>query len=472
MRERGNRGQGTGSRGQGREKRDFACYLLPVACYLLFVSCLLFPTESFGQYGPSVPGLEKPAIEVPTTERPVEIWVYPSTQRLVTGKTLLLTVQVIWRLGINVVLEDLEKTDMSPFKVEKVTIGERQIFENERDFRIVQYLLSLPEGAKEGEYIAPSFAISYSDEVEKRTGKASSSPVVVRKVPIIAQAHVDRDVVETGDIIHYNLTILHEKDTEVVLKNLERPSFEPFTLLSANYRKTQTQHLQKTTLDYALSIYELGGEKKYEIPGLSLYYYKPGQTKKGTIETKEIRTPPIPIIINKLLKTVDVPLEGVKGPISYRRAELYAYGYVPILLGVTMLLFLFGQVGLQRVKDGLFPTQERPVETPEVARGQLSSLLSAIQSSDTPEGMGQDIEGLDKALRYYLGSLAGIPRERSLSLSTAQLLEVLPRELSPDAGEVLNALDRMIFGGRLEKNRLEEVFNGIEGLLKSASGGL
>jgi hypothetical protein len=355
---------------------------------------------------------------------------------------------------------------MSPFKVEKVTIGERQIFENERDFRVVQYLLSLPEGAKEGEYIVPSFAISYSDEVEKRTGKASSSPVVVRKVPIIAQAHVDRDVVETGDIIHYNLTILHEKDTEVVLKNLERPSFEPFTLLSTSYRKTQTPHLQKTTLDYALSIYELGGEKKYEIPGLSLYYYKPGQTKKGTIETKEIRTPPIPIIINKLLKTVDVPLEGVKGPISYRRAELYAYGYVPILLGVTMLLFLFGQVGLQRVKDSLFPAQERPVETPEVARAQLSSLLSAIQSSDTPEGMGQDIEGLDKALRYYLGSLAGLPRERSLSLSTAQLLEVLPRELSPGAGEVLNTLDRMIFGGRLEKNRLEEVFNGIEGLLK------
>ncbi|HHT9155009.1 MAG TPA: hypothetical protein ACFYD5_04265, partial [Candidatus Tripitaka sp. YC43] len=53
-----------------------------------------------------------------------------------------------------------------------------------------------------------------------------------------------------------------------------------------------------------------------------------------------------------------------------------------------------------------------------------------------------------------------------LSLSTAQLLEVLPRELSPGAGEVLNALDRIIFGGRLEKNRLEEVFNGIEGLFK------
>src|SRR3989338_5142447 len=139
--------------------------LSTVFCLLFTAYCLLFhPLEALGQYGPSAPGLEKPAVEVPTTERPVEIWVYPSTQMLVTDKTLLLTVQVIWRLGINVALEDLEKTDMSPFKVEKVTVGERQIFENERDFRIVQYLLSLPEGAKEGEYIVPSFAISYVED--------------------------------------------------------------------------------------------------------------------------------------------------------------------------------------------------------------------------------------------------------------------------------------------------------------------
>ncbi|MFN3467795.1 MAG: hypothetical protein ACK4WF_08865, partial [Candidatus Brocadiales bacterium] len=125
--------------------------LFTVFCLLPTAYCLLFsPAVGLGQYGSSAPGLEKPAVEVPTTERPVEIWVFPSTQRLVTGKTLLLTVQVIWRLGINVVLEDLEKVDLSPFKVEKVTVGERQIFENERDFRVVQYLLSLPEGAKEG----------------------------------------------------------------------------------------------------------------------------------------------------------------------------------------------------------------------------------------------------------------------------------------------------------------------------------
>ena len=437
-------------------------------CLLLTAYCLLFPPlEGLGQYGPGAPGLERPAVEVPTTERPVEIWVFPSTQRLVTGKTLLLTVQVIWRLGINVVLEDLEKVDLPPFKVEKVTVGERQIFENERDFRVVQYLLSLPDGAKEGEYIVPSFAVPYSDEVEKRTGMASSSPVVVRKVPIIAQAHVDRDVIETGDIIHYTLTVLHEKDTEVILKNLERPNLEPFTLLGSSHRRVQTPHLQKTIITYALSLYEMGGEKKYEIPEISIYYYKPGQTtKKGTIETKEIRTPPIPVIINKLLKTVDVPLEGVKGPLSYHRAELYAYGYVPILLGVAMLLFLFGQVGFQGVRDRLFPPRERPAETPEAARTQLKSLISAIQAVDNPEAMRQDIEGLDKALRYYLGSLTGLSRERSLSLSSAQLLEILPRELSPTAREVLGTLDRMIFGGRLEKKKLEEVFNNIEEFLK------
>ncbi|HHT9119758.1 MAG TPA: hypothetical protein ACFYD3_04330 [Candidatus Hypogeohydataceae bacterium YC41] len=443
---------------------------LPTAYFLLLTA---YSTEGFGQYGQvqgslPAPGMEKPVTEVPTTERPVEIWVFPSTQRLVTGKDLLLTVQVIWRLGINVVIEELEKVDMSPFKMEKVTIGERQIFENERDFRIVQYILSLPERAKEGEYIIPSFAISYSDEVEKRTGRASSSPVVVRKVPILAQAHVDRDVIETGDIIRYSLTILHEKDTEVLLKNIERPNFEPFTLLSINHRKVQTPHLQKTIIDYALSIYELGGEKKYEIPELSIYYYKTGQTKKGVIETKEIRTPAIPIIINKLLKTVDVPLEGVKGPVTYRRAALFAHSYVPISFGITLLLLLFGQAGFRRIRESLFPPQETPVETPELARAQLKSLLSAIQSSDNLEDMRQDLEGLDKALRYYLGSLAGLSRERSLSLSSAQLLEILPPELSSGAKGVLGNLDRMIFGGRVEKKKIEEVFICIEELLKNS----
>jgi hypothetical protein len=434
----------------------------------LFLACWL-SQGAFGQYGegpPPIPEPGKPAVEIPTTERPVEIWVFPSTQRLVSGKTLLLTVQVIWRLGVNVSLEELEKVDMSPFKVERVTIGERQIFENERDFRIVQYLLSLPEGTKEGEYIIPSFAVSYSNEVEKTTGKASSSPVVVRKVPIIAQAHVDRDVIETGDAIRYTLTILHEKDTEVVLKNLERPSLEPFTLLGTSYKRAQTPHLKKTVIGYTLSIYEMGGEKKHEIPELSIFYYKPGEAKKGVVETKEIRTPPIPIIINKLLKTVDVPLEGVKGPITYPRAGLFANCYVPVSLGITMFLFLFGQTMVRRVRETLFPVKETPTETPEAARAQLSSLLSALQSSDNLEGMRQDVEGLDKALRYYLGSLVGLPRERSLSLSSAQLLEILPQELYSGTRGILDNLDRMIFGGRLDKKRLEEVFSGIEELLK------
>ncbi len=437
---------------------------------LFIIALLLVPLglpEVNGQYEQLFPGMEKPSGEVPKTDRPVEIWVFPSTRSLVTGKTLLLTVQVIWRLGINVSLEALEKVDMTPFKVEKVTIGERQIFENERDFRVVQYLLSLPEGAKEGEYIVPSFAVSYTDEVEKRTAMASSSPLVVRKVPILATAHVDRDVIETGDIIHYKLTILHEKDTEVLLKNLERPSFEPFTLLGSNYQKVQTPQIQKTIIDYTLSVYELGSEKKkYETPELSIFYYKPAQMKGGVIETKEIRTAPIPIMINKLLKVVDVPLEGLKGPVPYSRTHLYTRGYVPILLGVALILLLFGQGGYERIKEGLFPVKARPVETPELALAHLRSFLSAMQASDDMDSVRQDILGLDKALRYYLGCLCGLPRERSLSLSSSQLLDVLPEALSTDARDVLTSLDRMIFGDHIEKKKLEELFNRLEELLK------
>ena len=74
-------------------------------------------------------------------------------------------------------------------------------------------------------------------------------------------------------------------------------------------------------------MYELGGKKKTpEIPELTILYYKESQTQSGEtksdtslIETREAKVAAIPIIVNSLLKAVDVPLEGLKGPIYYSK---------------------------------------------------------------------------------------------------------------------------------------------------------
>ena len=81
---------------------------------------------------------EQPQIQEPTetgqeltlTGQPLEIWTFINDYRVITGKTLYLTVQVMWKLGVTVNLEGVDKIDFSPFRIEGVTTGERQIFDN------------------------------------------------------------------------------------------------------------------------------------------------------------------------------------------------------------------------------------------------------------------------------------------------------------------------------------------------------
>src|SRR4030066_1315105 len=68
------------------------------------------------------------------TDRPLEIWTFIDDYRIIPGKTLHLTVQVLWTLGITVNLEGLANVDLSPFVIGGIIISERQIFDNMHDF--------------------------------------------------------------------------------------------------------------------------------------------------------------------------------------------------------------------------------------------------------------------------------------------------------------------------------------------------
>src|SRR3990172_785917 len=125
------------------------------------------------------------------TDKPLEIWTFIDDYRLITGKTLHLTVQVMWKLGVTVNLEGVDKRDLSPFRIESATIGERQIFDNEHDYLVITYTLTLPASVKEGLHSIPSFSLSYTNEIDKSEGKATSSPVVIKKVPMLVNGKVD-----------------------------------------------------------------------------------------------------------------------------------------------------------------------------------------------------------------------------------------------------------------------------------------
>ena len=459
--------KGTYTKGGKEMKKLF--FIIIILCSYSTCVCAQYDYKTPSEPpGPPAPG----GIVLESTQKPIEIWTFPSTHRLVTGKALILTVQVIWRLGVTVHLDDLTSVNLSPFNVNKVTVGDRQIFDNERDFRIVQYILSLPEGTKEGNYTIPSFGISFVDEVEQKEGTATSAPVTIKKVPLVITGNVDKDVIDIGDVMHYSLTILYEKNTEILLKNLKEIKFEPFALLHSSFQHEETPQIKKLTVDYYLSIYEMGGEKRqYEIPPLSVFYFKPNEGSRGkekVVETEEVQTKPIPIIINKLLKTVDVPLEGQKGPMAYKRSELYFQGYFVIFLGVSLFLLMLAPTGLRRIRDNLFPSHEQPPTTPELAAEELRVLLSSFRFGGEGAQDRRHLEGIDTALRAYLGAVSGLSREKALAITTSEILTKMPPEIALSSKEILGRLDILLFGKVMERNKVEELINRIKDLIKPA----
>ncbi|MEK7789817.1 MAG: hypothetical protein AAB283_07875, partial [Planctomycetota bacterium] len=417
--------------------------------------------------------------EFALTDKPLEIWTFIDDYRVITGKTLHLTVQALWRLGITVNLEGVNKIDLSPFRIEGVTIGERQIFDNEHDYIVITYTLSLPSGVGEGIYSIPSFTLSYRNEVDKTEGKSTSSPVAIKKVPILVEGKVDRDVITIGDRINYALTIRHEKDVRVIWENIEKLNFAPFDILKKDIEKTTEGNIEKILINYALSLYELGGKKKTpEIPELTILYYKESQTQSGEtksdtslIETREAKIDPIPIIVNSLLKAVDVPLEGLKGPLYYSKRDVFLRGYVTIGIGVALVLFL-GVTALRSIAGRLSPVSPKPVsETPKIALERLQHAVASFPFTDEEKLNRTNIQVINKSLRAYIGTLLGISNELAQSVTTSDFFNYdtqkrLTDEISITARTVLKQIDTVVYGRQIKKEMVDKILQGIEEIIK------
>ncbi|MFN3531347.1 MAG: hypothetical protein ACK41Q_02375 [Candidatus Brocadia sp.] len=413
------------------------------------------------------------------TDKPLEIWTFIDDYRIITGKTLHLTVQVLWKLGVTVNLEGVDKIDFSPFKVEGVIIGERQIFDNEHDYLVITYALSLPSDMKDGIYSIPSFSLSYRNEVDKSEGMTTSSPVAVKKVPILVEGKVDKDVITIGDHIHYALTIRHEKNVKVLWENIEKLNFSPFEVLKRDIEKFKERNIEKIVINYTLSLYELGGKKKTpEIPELTILYYvesdaksREAKTDTSLIETKEVKTVSIPIIVNSLLKAVEVPLEGIKGPLPYSKKSMVFHIYLPMGVGIVLFLFL-GVTVLRSAVGRVSPVSPRPIsETPQIALERLKRVISSSQFTNDNSLNQENVYNINKSLRTYLGMLIGISNETAQSAVTSTFLNYdtkkrLPEESSILVLTVLKQLDSLIFGKQIQKDVFDKMLQGVEGIIE------
>jgi len=420
--------------------------------------------------------------EFDLTDKPLEIWTFIDDYRVITGKTLHLTVQVMWKLGITVNLEGVDKIDLSPCKIEGVTIGDRQIFDNEHDYIVITYTLSLPSSLGEGIYSIPSFTLSYRNEVDKTEGKSASSPVAIKKVPILVEGKVDKDVITIGDRINYALTIRHEKNVRLVWENIEKLNFSPFDILKRDIEKQTEGSIEKILINYTLSLYEIGGKKKTpEIPELTILYYKESQTPSGEtksdtslIETREVKIDPMPVIVNSLLKAVDVPLEGLKGPLYYSKKDVFLRGYVTIGIGVALLLFL-GVTALRSMAGRLSPVLPKPVsETPQIALERLKNAIKSFQFTNEDTKDRRNIHNINKAFRTYVGTLMGISNETAQSSTTSSFLNYdtqkrLSAETSTITQTVLKQLDILVYSKHILREAVDKMLQGIEEIIKLAT---
>ncbi|UJS15919.1 MAG: hypothetical protein L3J17_08295 [Candidatus Jettenia sp.] len=451
---------------------------------ILFISAFLFGTSSIPFYAQTY-AQEQLQTQEPTeteqvpvlTDKPVEIWTFIDDYRIITGKILHVTVQIVWKLGITVNLEDLDKIDLHPFKIEGVTTGERQIFDNDHDYIVITYTLSLPSDAKDGIYSIPSFSLSYKNEVDKTEGMSSSSPIAIQKTPILVGGKIDKDVITLGDRINYTLTIRHEKNVKLLWENIEKLNFSPFEILKRDIEKQTEGNIEKILINYTLSLYELGGKKKTpEIPSVSILYYTENTSQNkiadtATIETKEAQTIPIPIIINSLLKAVDVPLEGIKGPVYLSKKHVFWYGYLPMSFGAVLLLFLCGII-IRSTTKKLSYTIPKPVfETPQATLQRLKNSIASFQFAHEDAVNRKNIHDIDKALRTYLGILIGISNELAQSTTTSDFLshdtqKQISEETSAIIQTVLRQLDTLIFGNHIEKEAVDKITQGVEEIIR------
>ncbi|HHT9110269.1 MAG TPA: hypothetical protein ACFYDZ_03810 [Candidatus Brocadiaceae bacterium] len=410
------------------------------------------------------------------TDKPLEVWTFIDDYRVITGKTIHLTVQLIWKLGITMNLEGIDKINLLPFRIEGVTIGERQIFDNEHDYLVITYTLTLPSTIKDGIYSLPSFSLSYQNEVDKSEGIATSSPVVIKKVPIMVEGKVDKDVITLGDRIHYSLIIRHEKNVKLIGESIEKLSFSPFEVLNKEVESQPEGDIEKIHINYTLSLYELAGAKKTpEIPALFvLYYVEPPHSDKvrvdSSIETKEVKTAPVPIILNSLLKAVDVPLEGLKGPLYYSKKDIFYHSYLPAGLGIGLIVFL-GVITLRSTVRKLTPdAPKRVAETPELALKKLRDAIASFQFTDDNAINQKHIQNIDKTIRIYLGVLTEIPGDTAQSVTTADFFsqdtqKKLSEEVQTSAKTLLKQLDALIFGRRIDKESVDKMLLGIEAII-------
>jgi hypothetical protein len=303
--------------------------------------------------------------------------------------------------------------------------------------------------------------------------------VALKKVPILVETELDRDVINIGDTLKYTLTIWHEKYVQILEENMEQLNLSPFDLRGFRINEEAEGKLRKTTIEYELSIYELPDKSEnFEIPSMPVLYRDEREASVRQEEegkppaTRRIGTPAIPVLINSLLKRIDVPLEGAKGPLVYSQKDIWLRSHLPVIMGVVIIIAL----GANEIKKIVYRMsaiiKERMAMSPLAHAERLEELIADFDSDAVDDELRQSIVNIDCILRGFLGALKEMRRDVVRSVTTAKLIDIIrdkkmAEEIVGVADNVLKSFDGVIFGD-INRDVIKKAMDGVQEILKEA----
>ncbi len=413
-------------------------------------------------------------------QNPVEILAAIDRAKFVGEQNIVLKAEIVFYQQVNPFWEELTKVNFSPFKLEKTILGERKIFDREkeltRDCREVTFLLSLPASSVYGHYTIPSFSLGYSYFQGKREikGAAKSKVIKVEKVPILVTIAVAKDTITIGEHNTIRLTVWREKFINLLNQELKSQAKEPQVIEDEGFQrwlKSLEARNQKITdfnkldfpnfkildkkswvklqgsvimeiFEYRFAFYELGG-KEFLLPKFHIWYLNKSQEDK-TQKPKEIVTPPLAMQINLVVRPGRKTLEWLKSPEPNRKNNIYYFGYGPMALGgIFFLVFAAG------ITISFFRSRKKKVDSSIVSESpcEIKNRILSLNESLTTE-RGSLIQVRNEIFKLF-GSISEIPANQAAAKTTSQMLTILEQKgFSENSRKVLkstlSAIDELI----------------------------
>lgn len=155
---------------------------------------------------------------------------------------------------------------------------------------------------------------------------------------------LDQTAMWVGDLIHYTVRAVHDKDIEFVLDNIHKENFSlaPFVVRDAKIQGGDwAQNKKFLEITFSLTTYD-SGKTELTIPSFHLYYFlRDTQVERKEAQAESVQVPAMKVGLRSTLGS---------GPMKLRDSTAVAslepwHWLAPLVLGITGMLYLVVQGG-------------------------------------------------------------------------------------------------------------------------------